>query len=93
MRVVVKGVLRRPAGVSRSRGCRGTVRVRFKSGKRAIGAKSVKVAKTCGFRRKLLLAASKVRAARKLGMTVRFNGNAAMAPAARTYALPIKRRR
>ena len=93
VRVVVKGVLRRPAGVSRSRGCRGTVRVRFKRGKRAIGAKTVKVAKTCAFRRKLLLAASKVRAARKLAMTVRFNGNAAMAPAARTYALPIKRRR
>ena len=51
------------------------------------------MAKTCAFRRKLLLAAFKVRAARKLAMTVRFNGNAVMAPAARTYALPIKRRR
>ena len=93
VRVVVKGVLRRPAGVSRSRGCRGTVRVRFKRGKRAIGAKTVNVTQTCAFRRKLLIAASKVRAARKLAMTVRFNGNAAMAPAARTYTLPIKRRR
>ena len=93
MRVAVKGVLRRPAGVSRSGGCRGTVRVRFKRGKRAIGAKTVKVTRTCAFRRKLLLAAFKVKAARKLAMAVRFNGNAAMAPAARTYTLPIKGRR
>ena len=92
VRVVVEGVLRRPAGVSRSRGCRGTVRARLKRGKRAIGAKTVTLTPKCAFRGKLLLAASKVRTARKLAMTVRFNGNAAMAPAARTYALPIKRR-
>ena len=53
VRVVVKGALRRPAGVSRSRGCRGTVRVRFKRGKRTIGAKTVKVTQTCAFRRTL----------------------------------------
>ena len=93
VRVVVKGVLRRPAGVSRSRGCRGTVRVRFKRGKRAIGAKTVEVTQTCAFHRKLLLTASKIKVARKLRMTLHFNGNAAMAPAARTYTLPIKRRR
>ena len=93
VRVAVKGVLRRPAGLSRSRGCRGTIRVRFKRGKRAIGAKTVKVTRKCAFRRKLLLAAFRVKAARQLGMTVRFNGNAAMAAAARTYVLPIKGRR
>ena len=48
---------------------------------------------TCAFRRTLLLAARKVKAARSWRMTVRFNGNAAMAPAARTYTLKIKRRR
>ena len=93
MRIVVNGVLRRPAGVSASLGCRGTVRVRFKRGTRAIGAKTVKVTQTCAFRRTLLLDAFKVKAARKLAMIVRFSGNAAMAPAARTYTLPIKRRR
>ena len=93
VRVVVKGALRRPAGVSRSSGCLGTVRVRFTRGQRAIGAKTVNVTRTCAFRRMLRLAAIKVRAARKLAMTVRFNGNAVMAPAARTYTLKIKRRR
>ena len=41
VRVVIKGVLGRPAGVSRSRGCSGTVRVGVKGGKRAIGGKTV----------------------------------------------------
>jgi hypothetical protein len=91
--VAVKGVIRRPAGISRALGCRGRVSVRFRRGRRAIGSKAITVNRSCAFRRKIVLARPKVKRARRLAMTVRFNGNAAVAPAKRTYQLPIKGRR
>ena len=93
MRVAVKGVIRRPAGVSKARGCSGKVGVRIKRGKRAIASKTITLSRRCVFIRALRIKRARVRAARKLTMTVTFKGNAALEPAEKTYRLPIKGRR
>jgi hypothetical protein len=93
VRVAVKGVIRRPAGVSQAAGCRGTVAVRFKRGKRVIGKKGIRISRSCGFKRAIVLRRNRVLRARILAMSVRFKGNAAVAPARRSYKLPIKGRR
>jgi hypothetical protein len=93
VRVAVKGVIRRPAGVSRAQGCRGKVGVRIKRGKRAIGSKTITLSRRCVFKRALRITRARVFAARRLRMTVAFKGNAAVAPAKKTDTLPIKGRR
>ncbi len=93
VRVAVKGVIRRPAGVSKARGCRGKVGVRFKRGKRAIGSKTITLSRQCVFKRVVRFKRAQMFAARRLTMTLAFKGNAAVAPAKKTYRLPIKGRR
>ena len=93
MRIAVKGVIRRPAGVSKARGCSGKVGVRIKRGKRAIGSKTIALSRRCVFSLALRITRARVLAARRLTMTVAFKGNVAVAPAKKTYRLPIKGRR
>jgi hypothetical protein len=71
-----RGRLLRPAGVSARRGCRGTVLVQVKAGRRTISARRAKLGRRCRFHSKVAFH----RARGRLRFIVRFAGNHAIAP-------------
>jgi hypothetical protein len=75
-RFTVRGRVIRPTGVSRSRGCRGRVTIRFKSGKRTLRLRRARVRSNCRYRARVRVPAR--RTPRVLRVSVRFGGNAAL---------------
>jgi Fibronectin type III domain len=72
----VRGKLIRPPGVSRSRGCRGRVRIRFKGGRKTVRLRGARVRRSCRYGARVRV--SLRRAPRTLRVFVRFRGNAVL---------------
>jgi hypothetical protein len=72
----VRGTLIPPAGIDRSRACRGRVAIRFKARSRTVRLRRARVRRTCRYRARVLV---RVRP-RVLRVKVRFRGNAVLRP-------------
>jgi len=92
VRITVKGRLRIPAGLPAAKGCRGNVIATVKKGKRLISARVIKISSRCAFRKTITLRRSKVGRARKLGITLRLEGNEVVGTTRRSYKLRVPRR-
>ena len=92
VRITLDGKLGRPAGVSAARGCRGSVVATVRRGKKRIARETLPLSRSCRFHRVGVLSRKRVKGARRLGLTLRFGGNAALASASRGYKLKVARR-
>jgi hypothetical protein len=72
----VRGTLVPPAGVDRSRACRGRVTIRFKAGTKTVRLRRARVTRTCRYRSRVRV---RVRP-RVLRVRARFRGNAVLRP-------------
>jgi hypothetical protein len=90
IRVTIKGTLRLPASVSRAQGCRGKLSVTLKRGRSKVGSGTLTIGSRCSFSRVLVLTRKRAKGARRLTLTLRFPGNAALGPAQRTYTLKVR---
>jgi hypothetical protein len=90
VRLTVAGRLGLPTGVTAAQGCRGSIRVTVRRGKKRIARKSTPVRSTCRFRRVGVLSRKQVKRARRLGVTLRFGGNAALASGSRTFKVKVR---
>jgi hypothetical protein len=91
VRITLDGKIGRPAGVSAAVGCRGKVTATVRRGHKRIAHESLALSRSCRFRGVAVLSRKRVKRTRKLGMTLRFGGNAALAPTSRTYKVKIRR--
>jgi len=91
VKVVVKGKLKVPSGVNAKAACSGTVFLTIKKGKKLISARTAKLGKTCGFSKTISLSKSKVGSAKRLKITVRFQGNSILKPTTKNLSATIKR--
>ena len=80
MKIVVKGKIKVPSGVNAKAACTGTVFLTIKKGKKLLTARNAKLSKTCAFTKTISLSKSKVGSAKKLAITVRFQGNTILKP-------------
>jgi hypothetical protein len=90
VRITLDGKLGRPAGISAAKGCHGSVVATVRRGKKRIARESLPLSHSCRFHRVGVLSRRKVKQARKLGLTLRFGGNAVLAAATRTYKVKIR---
>ena len=90
VKVVVKGKVKVPAGVSASAACSGTVQLTIKKGKTLLTARNATLSKKCAFTKTVSLTKSKVGKAKKLGITVRFQGNSLLKPSTKNLSVKIK---
>ena len=74
-RFTVRGKVLPPAGVSRSRACRGRVTVRFKTRGKTVRLRRVRVNSSCRYRARTGVA---VKAGRTIRVKIRFGGNGAL---------------
>ena len=89
-----RGRLLRPAGVSAAAGCRGTVTVQVKAGRRTISARRARVGRACRFSSRVTFRRAARLGRGRLKFVVRFSGNRAVAPgSARTLRVRARRRR
>ena len=91
VRITLEGRLSRPAGVSAAQGCRGSIVATVRRGKKRIARETLPLSRSCRFHRVGVLSRKKVKRARKLGVTLRFAGNAALAGATRAYTVKLRR--
>jgi hypothetical protein len=91
VRITFDGKLGRPAGVSAGLGCRGKVVATVRRGNKRIARKSLRLTRSCRFHGAAVLSRKRVKQARKLGLTLRFGGNAALARTSRAYRVKIRR--
>ncbi|MDA0179701.1 hypothetical protein OJ997_05305 [Solirubrobacter phytolaccae] len=91
VKVVIKGKIKVPAGVSTKTACTGTVQMTIKKGKKLLTARNAKLSKSCSFTKTVSLSKSKVGSAKQLAITVRFQGNAAIKPVTKNLTAKIKR--
>jgi hypothetical protein len=91
VRLTIDGTLGRPAGAGAASACRGTVVATVRRGKKRIARKSLPVSRSCRFHRVVVLKRKQIKQVRKLGLTLRFGGNAALASATRAYKVKITR--
>ena len=92
IKVTVKGRLKIPAGIDRATGCKGNVIATIKKGRRLISARVIKLSKACGFNKTIKLSRSKVGRAKKLGITLRLEGNEIIGTTRKSYKLKVPRR-
>jgi hypothetical protein len=88
VRIAISGRLVLPAGVATASGCRGTVRVTVKRGRKVIAARRIAVRPSCTFRLRGSVRRSR---ARRLSIVIAFAGNEALAPAVRRGSLRVRR--
>lgn len=91
VKVVIKGKIKVPSGVSAKSACSGTVQMTIKKGKTLLTARNAKLGKTCSFTKTVSLAKSKVGSATSLKITVRFQGNSILKPVTKNLTAKIKR--
>jgi hypothetical protein len=91
VRITLRGKLSRPPGVGAAVGCRGSILATVRRGKKRIAREKLPLSKSCRFHRVGVLSRKQVRRARKLSVTLRFSGNAALAASARTYKVKLRR--
>jgi len=75
-----RGRLVRPAGVTRRAGCRGTVLVQVKTGRRTISARRARLGKRCRFASRVTFHRASRLGRGRLKFVVRFSGNRVVAP-------------
>jgi hypothetical protein len=76
------GKLRSLKGVSKKRGCRGTVKVTFRKKNKVVARKKAKLRSTCKYRAKVKVRAKKLKGRRgKIRVRARFLGNSRLKPA------------
>ena len=75
-----RGRLLRPAGVTPAAGCRGTVTVQVKAGRRTISARRARLRRTCRFGSRVTFRRPARLGRGRLKFVVRFSGNRAVAP-------------
>ena len=90
--IPIKGGYKLPKGVNPKLGCTGEVLFTLKKAKTLISARSTKLNATCRYAKSFSVAGGKVGAAKKVGITIRFPGNAWLAPVKRTYQVPVPKR-
>jgi hypothetical protein len=90
VRFAIKGKIKFPASVQAPQGCLGKLAVGIQRGKRSIFSKSLAVSANCRFAKTFVLPRAKVGKARRLGMTLRFKGNPALAASRRSYKVKVK---
>ena len=90
-KVHVSGSLGLPAGVPSATACQGTVTLSVRKGKKSLVSKDTKLKSSCKYGKTLKVPASKVGKAKKLSLTVAFEGNTAVAPVASVYKIKVKR--
>jgi hypothetical protein len=91
VKIVVKGKIKVPSGVSAKTACTGTVNMTIKKGKTLLTARNAKLSKTCAFTKTISLSKSKVGSAKRLKITVRFQGNSILKPTTKNLSATIKR--
>ncbi|MEO8686771.1 MAG: hypothetical protein ABI611_00965 [Solirubrobacteraceae bacterium] len=91
VRITLDGKLGRPAGISAAQGCHGSIVATVRRGARRIARESLRLSRSCRFHRVGVLSRKKVKQARKLRVTLRFTGNAALAAATRAYKVRLRR--
>ena len=91
VRITLDGRLGRPPGVSAAQGCRGSIVATVRRGKKRIARETLPLSRSCRFHRVGVLSRKKVKRASKLGVTLRFPGNAALAGATRSYTVKLRR--
>jgi hypothetical protein len=84
--------LRGAPGVSAAVGCRGSIVATVRRGKKRIAREKLPLSRTCRFRRVGVLSRKQVKRARKLSVTLRFSGNAAIAASTRAYKVKLRKR-
>ena len=75
-----RGRLLRPAGVSSTAACRGTVTVQVKAGRRTISARRARLGRACRFSSRVTFRRAARLGRGRLKFVVRFSGNRAVAP-------------
>jgi hypothetical protein len=89
--IPIKGGYRLPPSVQAKLGCKGDIVFTMKKGKRLVSARTTKLKSTCRYSKSFSVAKSKLGSTKKVGITVRFSGNAFLAPVKRTYQVKVPR--
>jgi hypothetical protein len=89
--IPIKGGYRLPKGVMANLGCAGEVLFTMKKAKTLISARSTKLNASCKYAKSFSVASGKVGSAKTVGITIRFPGNAWLAPVKRTYQVKVPR--
>ena len=90
--IPIKGGYKLPKGVAPKLGCTGEVLFTMKKVKTLISARSTKLNAGCRYAKRFRVASGKVGAAKTVAITIRFAGNAWLAPVKRTYQVPVPKR-
>lgn len=94
IRITLKGSFGMPPGITMAQGCTGEVVLTVKKRRTLITARTTKLSRTktrCSYRKTINIRSAKVGQAKTLRATVRFQGNAFLAAASRTYTVKVKR--
>ena len=87
--IPIKGGYRLPKNVNAKLGCTGDIVFTMKKAKRLLSARSTKLNTACKYNKSFSVAKSKVGSTKKVGITVRFSGNAWLAPVKKTYQVKV----
>ena len=87
--IPIKGGYRLPNNVKANLGCTGDIVFTMKKAKRLLSARTTKLNTACKYNKSFSVAKSKVGSTKKVGITVRFSGNAWLAPVKKTYQVKV----
>ena len=87
--IPIKGGYRLPKNVNAKLGCTGDIVFTMKKAKRLLSARTTKLNTACKYNKSFSVAKSKVGSTKKVGITVRFSGNAWLAPVKKTYQVKV----
>ena len=90
-RFTTTGRLTLPSGVTPAQGCRGTITVQFKAGRKTVSTRRVRLRSNCTYRSRVTFRIQQRLRPRTLRRSVRFGGNAVMrAKSARRQTLRVR---
>jgi hypothetical protein len=78
------GTVRRPTGVTKAAGCKGTVTIKVRRGSKVVKSGKAKVSTSCTYKKKLSVPTSKLLAKGSLKASGAFGGNAALLTASKS---------
>ena len=87
--IPIKGGYRLPKNVNAKLGCTGDIVFTMKKAKRLVSARSTKLNTACKYNKSFSVAKSKIGSTKKVGITVRFSGNAWLAPVKKNYQVKV----
>ncbi len=91
VKITVRGKIKVPAGVNAKAACTGTVLLTIKKDRTLLTARNAKLGRTCAFSKTISISRSKVGGAKKLSITVRFQGNSLLKPKTQNLTAKIRR--